>query len=215
MEILIGLLVLVVIILIVRNSGNSKREEELRQQKLQQQRLANQARQRAEAERIRAEEEQRLKTEAVRLAEIEHLEAERARKEREAALERMKGMRDKPKESRAAQGFKDGYVYILSNEASFGEDKFKIGMTRRAEPLKRVRELNSASVPFDFTVRALFKVEQASDVEQAFHNKLHLFRMNQEKKKEFFDLPKEALIQSVYDLGLDPSDLIKSLNGEK
>ncbi|MCV5497617.1 GIY-YIG nuclease family protein, partial [Escherichia coli] len=49
-----------------------------------------------------------------------------------------------------AQQTRSGHVYIISNIGSFGEDVYKIGMTRRLEPLDRVRELGDASVPFSF-----------------------------------------------------------------
>lgn len=54
-----------------------------------------------------------------------------------------------------AQQTKAGHVYIISNVGSFGEDMFKVGMTRRLEPLDRVRELGDASVPFSFDVHAM------------------------------------------------------------
>ena len=54
-----------------------------------------------------------------------------------------------------------GYVYVISNIGSFGEDVYKIGVTRRLEPLERIRELSSASVPFQFDVHALIFSEEA------------------------------------------------------
>lgn len=48
-----------------------------------------------------------------------------------------------------AQQTKRGHVYIISNIGSFGADVYKIGLTRRLEPLDRVRELGDSSVPFE------------------------------------------------------------------
>jgi len=70
-----------------------------------------------------------------------------------------------------AQQTKSGYVYIISNIGSFGEDVYKIGMTRRLEPLDRVRELGDASVPFEFDVHALIPSEDAPALEHALHQK--------------------------------------------
>ncbi|HFU4519487.1 TPA: DUF4041 domain-containing protein [Streptococcus suis] len=62
-----------------------------------------------------------------------------------------------------------GYVYIISNIGAFGEDVYKIGVTRRLEPLERIRELGSASVPFQFDVHALIFSEEAFALESELH----------------------------------------------
>lgn len=62
-----------------------------------------------------------------------------------------------------AQQTKRGHVYVISNIGSFGEDVYKIGMTRRLEPLDRVRELGDASVPFEFDVHAIIFSENAPE----------------------------------------------------
>ena len=63
---------------------------------------------------------------------------------------------------------KAGYVYVISNVGAFGEDVFKIGMTRRLEPLERIDELSDASVPFEFDVHALI-LGRAQTGLQAFY----------------------------------------------
>ena len=65
-----------------------------------------------------------------------------------------------------------GYVYVISNIGSFGEYVYKIGVTRRLEPLERIRELSSASVPFQFDVHALIFSEEAFALETELHNQL-------------------------------------------
>ena len=62
-----------------------------------------------------------------------------------------------------------GYVYIISNIGSFGKDVYKIGMTRRLEPMDRISELSSASVPFPFDVHALIFSEDAPALENTLH----------------------------------------------
>jgi predicted nucleic acid-binding Zn-ribbon protein len=82
---------------------------------------------------------------------------------------------------------KAGYVYIISNIGSFGENVFKIGMTRRLEPQERVDELGSASVPFRFDTHALIFSDDAPVLEAAIHKALRHKRLNLvNNRKEFF-----------------------------
>ncbi len=84
---------------------------------------------------------------------------------------------------------KAGFVYIISNIGSFGEDVFKIGMTRRLEPLDRIKELSSASVPFEFDVHAMIFSENAPDLEAKLHNHFDAYRVNKvNPRKEFFKI---------------------------
>lgn len=82
-----------------------------------------------------------------------------------------------------------GYVYIISNIGSFGKNIFKIGVTRRLEPLDRIRELSSASVPFKFDVHALIFSDDAYKLETNLHNYFDKQRVNKvNNRKEFFDI---------------------------
>ncbi|QNQ82900.1 DUF4041 domain-containing protein [Lactobacillus sp. PV012] len=82
-----------------------------------------------------------------------------------------------------------GYVYIISNIGSFGERVFKIGVTRRLDPMDRINELGSASVPFKFDVHALIFSEDAYKLETELHNYFDSKRINKvNKRKEFFKL---------------------------
>lgn len=82
---------------------------------------------------------------------------------------------------------RSGYVYIISNIGSFGEGVVKIGMTRRLDPLDRVRELGSASVPFTFDVHAIIYSDDAPTLEHALHSQFSSYRVNtQNLRKEFF-----------------------------
>lgn len=83
-----------------------------------------------------------------------------------------------------------GYVYIISNIGAFGEDVYKIGVTRRLEPLERIRELGSASVPFQFDVHALIFSEEAFALESELHNKFEKYKVNKVNgRKEYFKVP--------------------------
>ena len=95
--------------------------------------------------------------------------------------------KDKANVLEREQNTRAGYVYIISNIGSFGENVYKIGMTRRLEPLDRVKELGDASVPFEFDVHAMIFSEDAPTLETTLHN---TFKANQVNKvnprKEFF-----------------------------
>ncbi|MFP3590502.1 DUF4041 domain-containing protein [Chryseobacterium sp. SIMBA_038] len=88
-----------------------------------------------------------------------------------------------------AQQTRSGNVYIISNIGSFGEDIYKIGMTRRLEPLDRVRELGDASVPFEFDVHAMIYSDDAPTLERQLHKKFMKSQLNKiNPRKEFFKL---------------------------
>lgn len=88
-----------------------------------------------------------------------------------------------------AQQTRTGNVYIISNIGSFGEDVYKIGMTRRLEPLDRVRELGDASVPFEFDVHAMIYCDDAPALEKQLHRKFLKSQLNKiNPRKEFFKL---------------------------
>ncbi|WP_202864895.1 DUF4041 domain-containing protein [Rothia halotolerans] len=82
---------------------------------------------------------------------------------------------------------KAGYVYVISNVGAFGEQMVKIGMTRRLDPMDRVKELGDASVPFGFDVHALFFSENAVEVESNLHRHFESKRVNRiNTRREFF-----------------------------
>ena len=86
-----------------------------------------------------------------------------------------------------AQQTKQGHVYVISNVGSFGENVYKIGMTRRLDPTERVDELGDASVPFPFDIHGMIHFEDCPAAEKKLHR---LFVMGQVNKtnfrKEFF-----------------------------
>ena len=99
------------------------------------------------------------------------------------------------------QNGKAGTVYIISNLGSFGENVFKIGMTRRQEPQDRINELGDASVPFRFDVHSFIFSEDAVSLENRVHAQLENRRMNKVNiRKEFFRVSLDELEQIVNDL---------------
>jgi len=105
------------------------------------------------------------------------------------------------------QNAKAGYVYIISNIGSFGENVYKIGMTRRLEPLERIDELGDASVPFEFDIHALIFTENAPALETKLHEHFYKNRINKlNDRKEFFkaDIHEiEKVVRENYDKVVD------------
>jgi len=88
-----------------------------------------------------------------------------------------------------AQQTRAGHVYVISNVGSFGENIYKVGMTRRLEPNDRVRELSDASVPFPFDVHAMIWSDDAPALERALHMEFVKTQVNKvNPRKEFFQL---------------------------
>ena len=153
---------------------------------------------REERERLREERraEQELTAERERLDKerahyLAALEALRANADGEAAADMEQRLRDvdaaiAQNDYRVAN-IRAGYVYVISNPGSFGKRMVKIGMTRRLEPMDRVRELGDASVPFPFDVHALFFADDAIAVEQELHKAFAEARVNRvNTRREFF-----------------------------
>ena len=91
-----------------------------------------------------------------------------------------------------------GYVYVISNIGAFGEGVYKIGMTRRLDPMDRIDELSGASVPFRYDVHALIFSADAPKLESALHNAFSEYRINKiNTRKEFFKVPLEEIERVV------------------
>ncbi|MBQ7001718.1 MAG: DUF4041 domain-containing protein [Oscillospiraceae bacterium] len=136
-------------------------------------------------------------------------EAQRAKYE--AQLEELEGKLKiaEEKNQRAlsmAQQTKHGTVYVISNIGSFGENVYKVGMTRRLDPVDRVRELGDASVPFPFDVHAFIESDDAPALETALHHELALTQMNKvNPRKEFFRADLSVIRKIVEAKGLEAS----------
>jgi uncharacterized coiled-coil protein SlyX len=86
-----------------------------------------------------------------------------------------------------AANIRAGYVYVISNIGAFGPNVVKIGLTRRLEPLDRIRELSSASVPFPFDVHAIYFSDDAVTLENQLHQQFTELRLNHANpRREFF-----------------------------
>lgn len=93
-----------------------------------------------------------------------------------------------------AANHRAGYVYIISNIGSFGENIYKIGMTRRLDPTERIDELSDASVPFNFDIHAMIFTEDAPGLEAALHNAFEDRKLNLvNHRREFFNVTLEEI----------------------
>jgi len=102
-----------------------------------------------------------------------------------------------------AQQTKRGHVYIISNIGSFGENVYKIGMTRRLEPEDRVKELGDASVPFQFDIHAMIYSDEAPTLENELHKAFTNKKVNMlNYRKEFFNVTLDEIEQQVIKIGL-------------
>lgn len=105
-----------------------------------------------------------------------------------------------------AEMTKSGYVYIISNVGSFGEDVVKIGLTRRLDPDDRIRELGDASVPFGFDTHAMIYSDAAPALEGALHKEFADRRINMSNlRKEFFRVSLDEVETAVSQLAPEAS----------
>lgn len=106
-----------------------------------------------------------------------------------------------------AQQTRIGYVYVISNVRSFGENVYKIGMTRRLEPMDRVRELSDASVPFAFDVHYMIYTDDAPKLEAQLHQRFTESRINVDNyRKEFFRVPLTEITEVLNEFGILPNE---------
>ena len=162
--------------------------EKARKDAEKEERILQKALEKARAELVTANDEQREKYQ-IHLAELEQ-----KLKEAEEKGQRALSM---------AQQTRRGHVYVISNMGSFGEEVFKIGMTRRLEPMDRVRELGDASVPFSFDVHAMIYSEDAPALEKELHRRFEQQSVNKvNPRKEFFKTSISEIKQVVEQHGI-------------
>ncbi len=164
-----------------REAAREERER-LREQRKVEQELA--------AERERLEKERAHYANALATLPVDASDVERA--ELQAKIEGIDGAIAQ-NDYRAAN-IRAGYVYVISNVGAFGSGVVKIGMTRRLEPMDRVRELGDASVPFPFDVHAMFFSDDAVTLETELHHAFAERKLNHvnERREFFFATPAEV-----------------------
>lgn len=185
-----------------------KVEEEKQEQKRIREQMREEQKAQAEIEKAKAEAE---KEEAAKAAALEKARAELAANEAtskqheklEALVSRLENelksaLDQKAKAIARAQLTRSGHVYVLSNVGSFGDNIYKIGLTRRLDPFDRVEELGDASVPFPFDVHAIIFAEDAPALETKLHKTFADRRVNLvNMRKEYFKVTLDEIQEEV------------------
>lgn len=161
-----------------------------------------------EAEKARIqrekEEEEKIKLEQIRKEAYEQGQLDKAKECDEKIAELEQNIENNKRKEANAQNTKHGIVYIISNLGSFGENVYKIGMTRRDDPMERVNELGDASVPFKFDVHAFIESDNAPQLEYELHEKFKNKSVNRVNyRKEFYNVSLEEIENSVKDIRPD------------
>lgn len=170
-------------------------QKEKDEQKAIKEQMREEEKARKEIERIQAEAEREEERYTAALEKARKDLEKKSDSDRDAFLHKIASLEAKLKEAHEnkeraksqAEMTKRGHVYVISNIGSFGEHVYKIGMTRRLDPMDRVYELGDASVPFEFDVHALIQSDDAPALERALHDAFTNRRMNMvNQRKEFF-----------------------------
>ena len=186
-----------------------KKYQEKEEQRLIREQMKEEQRALRELEKARedAEKEERRYQEALEKARQEVDSAtgkaqERLRQKIEELQNRLtEAEANKERAISQAQMTKTGHVYIISNIGSFGEGVYKIGMTRRLNPMDRVKELGDASVPFSFDVHAMISCRNAPDLESSLHKRFRDRRLNKvNERKEFFRISLDEIVKAVQEI---------------
>lgn len=183
-----------------------KKQEEIAEQKLIKEQIREEQRAIKEFEKAisEAEKEEKMYRNLLDKAQQELAKAtvqERVEMEQRIAILEQQLAEAEAKEERAksmAEQTRKGHVYVISNIGSFGEDVYKIGLTRRLEPMDRVKELGDASVPFSFDVHAMIYTDDAPALETALHREFNSQRVNAVNlRKEFFSVDLNSIKDAV------------------
>jgi hypothetical protein len=180
-------------------------EKETQRQIREQMREEEQAQRELEKARLDAEKEEKRFADALRKAQQDVQKATGEAQQRLLAqIEALESQLTQAQQLKQraisqAQLTRSGHVYVISNIGSFGEDVYKIGMTRRLDPLDRVKELGDASVPFQFDVHAVIYADDAPKLENTLHKLFHHRRVNRiNERKEFFRVSLTEIAQAVH-----------------
>jgi hypothetical protein len=203
----------------VKALRDREREEQRRiREQMREEEKAQREIERALKESAREEEALQKAMEKVQAQVAKASEAQRAAFEAKLAEIKARLVEAEARNQRAlsmAQQTKAGHVYVISNVGSFGENLYKVGMTRRLEPLDRVRELGNASVPFGFDVHAMIWSENAPALETELHKRFVHAQVNKvNPRKEFFRFSLNDLRQHVETMGIEVSWTMAALAAE-
>lgn len=180
-------------------------QRELREQEKEERK----ARQEAERVQKEAEKEEEIKQKAIeeieaKMKEENDVEREKHNEQLMLLKQELQELHEKSERAKSrAQETRQGHVYVISNIGSFGEEILKIGMTRRLNPLDRVKELGDASVPFSFDIHALIESDDAPDLEKQLHRVFNDRRVNKVNlRKEYFKVNIEEIEKRLEEVGV-------------
>lgn len=209
--------------------GKKVKEEEEKEKAAEERELLREqkrAAQEIKKELARQEKERKKKEKEIQLREdilkqitdelsIDSEAAKKAREEIESLKKELQDILGREQSISQAELTSAGYVYIISNVGSFGEDIYKIGLTRRLDPQQRITELSSASVPFKFGCHGMIWSMDAVNLENELHKKFNNHRVNKvNPRKEFFNVTFEDIKNAVYEI--DPNiELIEDVEAEE
>lgn len=176
-------------------------QKEIKEQMLEEEKV----RREIEAQKAKIEKDQmQCSKEISRL--ISYMQKTQNNAEKQLYIDKINELESKLKELEASKetvlereaNARAGFVYVISNIGSFGEDVYKIGMTRRLEPMDRIKELSSASVPFEFDVHAMIFADDAPALETILHQHFEKQSVNRVNlRKEFFNVSLDEIEKVV------------------
>lgn len=196
-----------------------KKQQEKEEQREIKARMREEAKLQKEIEETRKKLEKEQTHYLNALAKINSQLLEASETEKEALLKKKQELEEKINDTEKAIKDVDyreankraGYVYIISNIGAFGKDIYKIGMTRRLDPMERVYELGDASVPFNFDVHAMIFSDDAPKLEHALHKAFEDRKLNMvNQRREFFNVSLDEIkevVKNNYDKTVEFIDL--------
>lgn len=188
------------------NEFQEKKQAELEEQRAIREQMREEEKARREYEKAlheatqEAERYQKALAEAqTRVVNAHGDELDRLNETIELLSKKLEGAKEKGLRAQSmAELTKSGHVYVISNVGSFGDRMYKIGMTRRLDPLERVSELGDASVPFKFDVHAVIYSKDAPSLESRLHAYFKSRQVNLvNDRKEFFRANLDEIAQAV------------------
>ncbi|MGL5061643.1 MAG: DUF4041 domain-containing protein [Microcoleus sp.] len=196
-----------------------KKQEEAEEQRRIREQMREEERERREIEKARKEAEQQVKLREQALEKARREIEQATGKQREQLELKIQQINQQLEEALAnqknaisrAQMTKSGYVYIISNIGSFGDNVYKIGMTRRIEPEDRIKELSGASVPFPFDIHAMIFSENVPETENLLHQYFRDKSINKvNERKEFFRVTLDEIAVAVEKIAAETQTVKKS-----
>ena len=183
-----------------------KKQEEAEEQRRIREQMREEEKERRELEKARKDAEQEVKRREQALEKARREIEQTTGQQREQLERKIQEINQQLQEALAsqtraisrAQVTKAGYIYVISNIGSFGENIYKIGMTRRLEPDDRVKELSGASVPFPFDIHAMIFSENVPQTENLLHQCFRDRSVNKvNQRKEFFKVTLDEITSAL------------------